>query len=379
MIYLDNNATTPLDPAVLESMLPYFKQYFGNAASHSHALGWQAKAAVDHARKQIAEALCATAEEIIFTSGATESNNLAVLGYARANRDFGRHLITVATEHKAILDPCQQLEQEGFEVTYLPVNSAGLIDLKELQAAIRTETILISIMAANNEIGTLQALASIGKIAKTHHICFHSDAAQAFGKISLDLQKTNIDMLSLSGHKIYGPKGVGVLYIRQKKPKLQLQPLLFGGGHERGLRSGTLHVPEIVGFGKAAEIAMERFEKDQQHLENVRKTFLSTLQKEIPELEINSPLENRLCNNLNLSFPGVSGEALMMELRDLAISSGSACSSASPEPSHVLKALGFSKKRIKSSIRFGFGRFNTEAEILKATDLIIKAIDKLKS
>ncbi|MCP5468052.1 MAG: cysteine desulfurase [Deltaproteobacteria bacterium] len=378
MIYLDHNATTPMDPQVLEAMLPYLKEHFGNPSSESHPYGWQAKAAVEHARKLVASVIQASPEEVIFTSGATESNNLALLGYARANGQFGKHLITVSTEHKAILDTCHQLEREGFEVTYLNVDHKGFINIEELKKSIRKDTILISVMAANNEVGTLQDIKKIGEIAHENNICFHSDAAQAFGKMNIDVNELNIDMLSISGHKIYGPKGVGALFIKKKKPKLELQALNFGGGQEGGLRPGTLNVAGIVGLGKSSEIVLSSLEKDQEHLQSLNKLFLSSLQNQLSDIVINGPKENRLCSNLNLSFIGVPSAALMMELREVAVSSGSACASGNASASYVLQAMQLSEKKIQSAIRFGFGRFNTQEEILKAAELVIQAVKKLR-
>jgi cysteine desulfurase len=359
-IYLDNNATTAVDPSVLEVMLPYFTEMYGNAASRNHVYGWEAEQAVETAREQIAQGIGATAKEIIFTSGATESNNLALKGVAEIHATQGKHLITSVTEHKCILDTCRYLEQKGHEVTYLPVNKDGLVELEALEAAIRPDTILVSIMTANNEIGVLQPITEIGKICTEHGVIFHTDAAQAYGKVSLDVDKMNIHLLSLSGHKFHGPKGIGALYVRRKNPRVQLAPQMHGGGHERGLRSGTLAVPSIVGMGKAAEICLAGMVQENVQTETLRNYLWQEVQKRIPEISLNGSLEHRLANNLNLSFAFVEGESLLMGMHDtVALSSGSACTSASLEASHVLKALGLSDEQARSSIRFGISRFKT--------------------
>ena len=379
-IYLDNNATTAVDPSVLEAMLPYFTEMYGNAASRNHAYGWEAEQAVETAREQIAQGIRATAKEIIFTSGATESNNLALKGVAEVYAAQGKHLITSVTEHKCILDTCRYLEQRGHEVTYLPVNKDGLVEVEALEAAIRPDTILVSIMTANNEIGVLQPIAEIGKICTEHGIIFHTDAAQAYGKILLDVDKMNIHLLSLSGHKFHGPKGIGALYVRRKNPRVQLAPQMHGGGHERGLRSGTLAVPSIVGMGKAAEICFTGMTQEHTQTESLRNYLWQEVQKRIPEIFLNGSLEHRLANNLNLSFAFVEGESLLMGVHDtVALSSGSACTSASLEASHVLKALGLSDEQARSSIRFGISRFTTRDEINRVVDKLEIVVSRLRA
>ena len=379
-IYLDNNATTPVDPSVLKAMLPYFTEMFGNAASRNHIYGWEAEQAVENAREQIAQGIGATAKEIIFTSGATESNNLALKGVAERYADKGQHLITSVTEHKCVLDTCRYLEQKGYEVTYLPVRTDGLIELDALEAAIRPDTVLVSIMAANNEIGVLQPISAIGKMCTEQGVLFHTDAAQAFGKVPLDVDKMNIHLLSLSGHKFYGPKGIGALYVRRKNPRVQLVPQMHGGGHERGLRSGTLAVPSIVGMGKAAEICFTEMVQENARTEALRNYLWEEIQKRIPETFLNGSLENRLANNLNLSFAFVEGESLLMGVHDtVALSSGSACTSASLEASHVLKALGLSEEQARSSIRFGISRFTTREEIDRVVDKLEVVVSRLRA
>lgn len=379
-IYLDNNATTPVDPSVLEVMLPYFTEMFGNAASRNHIYGWEAEQAVENAREQIAQGIGATAKEIIFTSGATESNNLALKGVAERYADKGKHLITSVSEHKCVLDTCRYLEQKGYEVTYLPISKDGLINLDALEAAIRPDTVLVSIMAANNEIGVLQPISAIGKICTEHEVLFHTDAAQAFGKVPLHVDKMNIHLLSLSGHKFYGPKGIGALYVRRKNPRVQLVAQMHGGGHERGLRSGTLAVPSIVGMGKAAEICFTNMDQENTRTEALRNYLWERVQQRIPETSLNGSLEDRLANNLNLSFAFVEGESLLMGVHDtVALSSGSACTSASLEPSHVLKALGISDEQARSSIRFGLGRFTTKEEIDRVLDKLEIVVSRLRA
>ncbi len=379
-IYLDNNATTPVDPSVLEAMLPYFTEIFGNAASRNHVYGWEAEQAVENAREQIARGIGATAKEIIFTSGATESNNLALKGVAEMYADKGKHLITSVTEHKCILDTCRYLEQKGYEITYLPVSKEGLISLDELEAAIRPDTILVSIMAANNEIGVIQPISEIGKMCTEHGVLFHTDAAQAFGKVPLSVDEMNIHLLSLSGHKFYGPKGIGALYVRRKNPRVQLAPQMHGGGHERGLRSGTLAVPSIVGVGKAAEICFTHRVQENARIQGLRDYLWEQIQKRISETSLNGSLEDRLANNLNLSFAFVEGESLLMGVHDtVALSSGSACTSASLEASHVLKALGLSEEQAHSSIRFGISRFTTRAEIDRVVDKLEVVVSRLRA
>ena len=362
-IYLDCHATTPVDPRVLATMLPFFTEHFGNPASTTHGYGWAAAAAVKQARAALAKAIHATPEEIVFTSGATEANNLAIKGVAEAYFTKGRHLITVQTEHNAVLDPCAYLKTLGFEVTYLPVNRDGLIDLAALEKALRPDTVLVSIMAANNEIGVLQPLAEIGQRCRDRGILFHTDAAQALGKIPLDVEAMQIDLMSLTAHKLYGPKGIGALYVRRKNPRVQLAAQLHGGGHERGMRSGTLYTPQIVGFGAAVKLALADMEGEQDRLRGLRDRLWQPLQ-DLLGIHLNGHPTQRLAGNLNISVDGVDGQALLLGLRSVvAVSSGAACSSASTAPSHVLKALGHSDGLAYGSIRFGIGRFNTEAEI----------------
>ncbi|WP_414753563.1 cysteine desulfurase family protein [Anabaena sp. CCY 9910] len=362
-IYLDCHATTPLDEQVLAAMLPYFTEKFGNPASIGHIYGWEAEAAVKQAREILAAAINATPEEIVFTSGATEANNLAIKGVAEAYFTKGQHIITVATEHHAVLDPCEYLKTLGFEITILPVQADGLIDLAQLEKALRPETILVSVMAANNEIGVLQPLAEIGEICRTHNIIFHTDAAQAIGKIPLDVQAMNIDLMSLTAHKVYGPKGIGALYVRRCNPRVQLAPQQHGGGHERGMRSGTLYTPQIVGFAKAVEIALAEQTTENQRLTQLRERLWSQL-VQLEGIHLNGHPTQRLAGNLNISIEGVDGAALQLGLQPVvAVSSGSACSSTKTAPSHVLTALGSQEKLAYASIRFGIGRFNTAEEI----------------
>jgi cysteine desulfurase len=375
---MDHQATTPVDPEVREAMLPYFGEIFGNAASKSHSFGWRAEAAVEAAREQVAACLSAEASEIFFTSGATESNNLALFGAARTLRSRGNHLITCATEHKAILDPCAQLAKEGFRVTYLPVDPEGHIDLEKLKSSIKKDTILISLMAANNEVGTLHPLKEIGEIANKAGVLFHSDAAQAVGKIPIDVGKNNLDLLSLSAHKFYGPKGIGALLVRKKNPPLRLEPIFFGGGHEKGLRSGTLNVPAIVGMGAALKKARRVMEEDGARLEILRRKLWDQLHALIKDIQFNGPMESRLPGNLNITFTGVPSERLMMEMKEVAVSSGSACTTADPKPSHVLKAMGLSDPAVKSSIRIGLGRFSTEEEVEYVARRIAELVSKIR-
>ena len=361
-IYLDSHATTPVDPRVLEAMLPFFTEQFGNPASLTHAYGWEAEAAVTRSRQTLAAALNAAPEEIVFTSGATEANNLAIKGIAEACFGRGRHLITVQTEHSAVLDPCRYLESLGFEVTYLPVQPNGLVNLDTLDKAFRDDTVLVSVMAANNEIGVLQPLAEIGARCRDRKVFFHSDAAQAIGKIPLDVQAMQLDLLSLTAHKVYGPKGTGALYVR-RRPRVPLAAQLHGGGHERGLRSGTLYPPQIVGFAKAVELGLEDLEAERDRLLALRQQLWQGLQP-LGGLHLNGHVTQRLPNNLNVSFEGVDGQALLLGLRGtVALSSGAACSTASTAPSHVLKALGREDALAYASLRFGLGRFTTAAEI----------------
>ena len=377
-IYMDNHATTPMDPRVLEAMLPYFMEKFGNAASRNHPFGWTAEEAVEHAREQIAKLVGATAKEIIFTSGATESDNLAIKGVAEMYREKGNHIITAVTEHKAVLDTCKRLEKYGYRVTYLPVQKDGLIDLEELKRAIDDKTILVTIMAANNEIGVLQPWAEIGKICHERGVLFHTDATQAVGKVPVDVNKQNIDLMSISAHKMYGPKGVGALYVRRKNPRVQISAIIDGGGHERGMRSGTLNVPGIVGLGKAAELAREEMAQESARLAGLRDRLKDRILSRLDEVYINGSMEHRLPANLNISFAYVEGESLLMGINDVAVSSGSACTSATLEPSYVLKALGTGDDLAHSSIRFGIGRFNTEAEIDYVADRVSETVERLR-
>ncbi len=376
-IYLDCHATTPVDERVLEAMLPYFRESFGNPASVGHFYGWEAESAVKLAREAIANSINATPEEIIFTSGATEANNLAIKGVAEAYHHKGRHIITLQTEHNAVLDPCAYLESLGFEVTYLPVQSDGLIDLQQLEATIRPDTILVSVMATNNEIGVLQPITEIGQICRDREILFHSDAAQAIGKIPLDVMAMHIDLLSLTAHKIYGAKGIGALYVRRRNPRVNLAPQLHGGGHERGMRSGTLYTPQIVGFAKAIEIAIASHLEEQQQALTLRQHLWQRL-KELDNIILNGHPTKRLAGNLNVSFSNIHGQALMLALQPIvAISSGSACTSAKTAPSHVLMALGHSKELAYASIRFGIGRFNTLDEIETVASHVVTTVRSL--
>jgi cysteine desulfurase len=376
-IYLDNNATTPMDPRVLEAMLPYFTNKFGNAASRNHAFGWVAEEAVDYAREQIAQLIGCTEKEIIFTSGATESNNLAIKGVFEMYQSKGNHIITLTTEHKAVLDTCHHIEKSGAEVTFLAVEPDGLVDLAKLEAAITPKTILISIMYGNNEIGVIQPMKKISEICRKHNVLLHTDATQTVGKVPVDVEADGIDLMSFTGHKMYGPKGIGALYVRRKNPRVKVTAQMDGGGHERGMRSGTLNVPGIVGFGKACELARLEMEQDAKRLSGLR----DKLEKAVTELEesyVNGNKENRLPHTTNISFKYVEGEGLMMAMKDLAVSSGSACTSASLEPSYVLKSLGLNDDLAHSSIRFGLGRFTTEEEVDYAIEVTKKAVTKLR-
>jgi cysteine desulfurase len=377
-IYMDNHATTPLDPRVLEAMLPYFTEKFGNPASRNHPFGWAAEEGVENARAQIANLIGATAKEIIFTSGATESNNLAIKGVAEMYREKGNHIITAVTEHKAVLDTCKRLEKYGYRVTYLPVQKDGLIDLEDLKRAIDDKTILVTIMAANNEIGVLQPIEAIGKVCRERGVLFHTDAVQAVGKVPIDVNKQNIDLMSITAHKLYGPKGVGALYVRRKNPRVQVSALIDGGGHERGMRSGTLNVPSIVGLGKACAIASEEMAAESKRLAGLRERLKESIMSRLDETYINGSVEHRLPGNLNISFAYVEGESLLMGINDIAVSSGSACTSATLEPSYVLKALGAGDDLAHSSIRFGIGRFNTEAEVDYVADKVVSTVLKLR-
>jgi cysteine desulfurase len=377
-IYMDNHATTQVDERVLAAMMPYLTNKFGNAASRNHSFGWVAEEAVEIAREQIAQLIGASAKEIIFTSGATESDNLAIKGVAEMYRERGNHIITQVTEHKAVLDTCKRLEKHGYRVTYLPVKADGLIDLDDLKRAIDEQTILVSIMAANNEIGVIQPFREIGAICHERGVLFHTDAVQAVGHIPVDVIADNIDLLSLSGHKLYGPKGVGALYVRRRNPRVQIAAQIDGGGHERGMRSGTLNVPGIVGLGKACELARTELEPEAAYLSALRDRLKAKLEAELDYVHVNGSMEHHLPGNLNMSFVYVEGESLLMGINDVAVSSGSACTSATLEPSYVLKALGLGDDVAHSSIRFGLGRFNTEAEVDYVAAKVIDVVKKLR-
>jgi cysteine desulfurase len=377
-IYLDNHATTRMDPRVFDAMKPYFMDIFGNAASRNHSFGWEAEEAVEKSRKQIADLIGATAKEIVFTSGATESNNLAIKGVAEMYAEKGNHMITAVTEHKATLDTCKHLEKKGARVTYLPVQQDGLIDLDQLRDAITDKTVLITIMYANNEIGVVQQVKEIGKIAREKGVLFHTDAVQAVGKIPVNVIQDNIDLLSLTGHKLYGPKGCGALYVRRRNPRVQLTAQMDGGGHERGMRSGTLNVPSIAGLGEACELCNKEMPEESKRLRHLRDKLKDKLMSELDEVYINGSMEHRLPHNLNISFAYVEGESLLMGINEIAVSSGSACTSATLEPSYVLKALGAGDDLAHSSIRFGLGRFTTEAEIDYTAAKVIDVVRKLR-
>jgi cysteine desulfurase len=377
-IYLDNHATTPADPRVVDAMLPYFTEKFGNSASRNHAFGWAAEEAVEIARGQIAKLINASPKEIIFTSGATESNNLAIKGVAEMYREKGNHIITQVTEHKAVLDTCKRLEKYGYEVTYLPVQKDGRINLDDLRKAITPKTILISIMYANNEIGVVQPIEEIGKIAKEKGVFFHVDGVQAAGKIPVDVQRDGIDLLSISAHKIYGPKGVGALYVRRKNPRVQLSAIIDGGGHERGMRSGTLNVTGIIGLGKACELCQQEMAQETVKLSRLRDRLKEGIMSKLDECYINGSMEHRLPHNINISFAFVEGESLLMGINDIAVSSGSACTSATLEPSYVLKALGVGEDLAHTSIRFGIGRFNTEEEVDYVVGRVVETVNRLR-
>jgi cysteine desulfurase len=377
-IYMDNQATSPVDPRVLEAMTPYFTSKFGNAASRNHAFGWEAEQAVETGREQIARLIGANAKEIIFTSGATESDNLAIKGVAEMYREHGNHIITQVTEHKAVLDTCKRLEKYGYRVTYLPVKADGLIDLEDLKRAVDERTILVSIMAANNEIGVLQPIREVGKLCHEKGVLFHTDAVQAVGKVPFNVMEDNVDVASISAHKIYGPKGVGALYVRRRNPRVQISAQIDGGGHERGMRSGTLNVPGIVGLGKACEIAQEEMVEEGKRLEALRDRLKEKLESEVDYVHVNGSMEHRLPGNLNMSFVYVEGESLLMGINDVAVSSGSACTSATLEPSYVLKALGLGDDVAHSSIRFGLGRFNTQAEVDYVAAKVVDVVKKLR-
>ena len=378
-IYLDNHATTPLDARVLAAMMPYFTEKFGNASSKNHSFGWEAEAAVDSAREQVARLINASSpREIIFTSGATESDNLAIKGVAQAYRERGNHIVTCATEHKAVLDVCKVLEKQGFKVTYLRVQTNGLLDLQRLEDSLTDKTILVSIMAANNEIGTIQPVEEIGRLTRKKGILFHSDATQAVGKIPIDVNQMGIDLLSLTAHKIYGPKGVGVLYVRAANPRVKVMPMLDGGGHERGMRSGTLNVPGIVGLGTACELGQKEMGGEAERLIGLRERLRTGLFAQLEDVYLNGDPVRRLPGNLNVSFAYIDGESLMMGLKEIAVSTGSACTSASLEPSHVLKALGVEEALAHASIRFGIGRFNTAEEIEYTIGRVAEEVCRLR-
>jgi len=378
-IYMDNHATTRVDPRVVETMLPFFTEKFGNASSRNHVFGWDSEAAVDRAREQVASLInAASPREIVFTSGATESDNIAIKGIAEAYAQKGTHIITCAIEHKAVLDSCKSLERKGYRVTYMPVRANGLIDLDKLRDALTDKTILISIMAANNEIGTIEPVQEIGQIAKEKGILFHTDATQAVGKIPVNVEDMGIDLLSLTAHKIYGPKGVGALYVRSSKPRVKLNPLIEGGGQERGLRSGTLNVPGIVGLGKACEIAQQDLMADGERLTGLSQRLKTQIVGQLDEVSVNGDSSQRLPGNLHLSFAYIEGESLLMRLKDIAVSTGSACTSASLEPSHVLRAIGLEEHLAHSSIRFGLGRFNTEEEVDYTAGRVVEEVRRLR-
>ncbi len=377
-IYMDYHATTPVDPRVLEAMLPFFSEQFGNAASRNHSFGWEAERAVDRARNEVAGLIGATAKEIVFTSGATESNNLAIKGVAEMYAERGNHIITAATEHKAVLDTCKRLQKHGCQVTILPVGKDGLVDLDLLRRSITDKTILISIMHANNETGVLQPLREIGRLAKERGVLFHTDATQAVGKVPVNVIEDNIDLLSISAHKMYGPKGVGALYVRRKDPRVQLTAQMDGGGHERGMRSGTLNVTGIVGLGAACAVCRQQMPSEPVRLAGLRDRLRAQLEAGLDDVRVNGSMEHRLPNNLNMSFAYVEGESLLMGIKDVAVSSGSACTSATLEPSYVLKAMGISDELAHTSIRFGLGRFNTEEEVDYVAARVMETVKKLR-
>lgn len=377
-IYMDYQATTPVDPRVLEKMMPYFCEIFGNAASRTHAYGWESEQAVEIAREQVADLINADAKDIIFTSGATESNNLALKGIMDFYKDKGDHLITVATEHKCVIDTARYLKQQGKKLTILPVNEDGTIDLELLKESITDKTVVVSVMAVNNETGTIQDLKAIGEICRKKGVFFHTDAAQAYGKIDLDVEDMNIDLMSISGHKVYASKGIGALYVRRKKPRVRLTPLIHGGGQERGMRSGTLSTPLIVGFGEAARIAKEEMHDEAKRLIDLKTYMYEKLNENLESVHLNGSLEHGIPGNLNLSFEFIEGESLMMAIKSLAVSSGSACTSASLESSYVLMAMGKGDELAHTSIRFGIGRFTTKEEIEKAVEVVIREVNRLR-
>ncbi len=377
-IYMDNHATTRTDPRVLDAMLPYFCEIYGNAASRNHEFGWIAEKAVDGAREQVAKLIGAAGKEIVLTSGATESNNLAIKGVAEMYREKGNHIITELTEHKCVLDTCKRLEKHGYRITYLPLQKDGLIDLDQLKDAMTDDTILVSIMTANNEIGILQPIREIGKLCHEKGVLFHTDAVQAVGKVPFNVIEDNVDLASISAHKIYGPKGVGALYVRRRNPRVQLVAQMDGGGHERGMRSGTLNVPGIVGLGKACEIAQQEMAEESVRMLSMRESLREQITSQLDEVYINGSMEHRLPGSLNISFAYVEGESLLMGINDIAVSSGSACTSATLEPSYVLKALGAGDDLAHSSIRFGLGRFNTQAEVDYVATKVVDVVKRLR-
>ena len=376
-VYLDNQATTPLDPKVFSAMEPWFTEKFGNASSRNHTYGWEAEEAVEIARESVAATIGALPKEIIFTSGATEANNIALQGAAISYQNQGRHIITLKTEHKAVMDVCQHLSKDGFDITYLPVDKDGILNVNKFEDAIRDDTILASVMHVNNEIGVIQPIKELGVICKNKGIIFHVDAAQSIGKLSINVDDMGIDLLSISAHKLYGPKGVGGLYIRRKNPRVQLQPIMFGGGHERGIRSGTLPVPNIVGMGRACDLAADVMNEENLKITTLRDALLQGIRDENPNTLVNGSMEYRVAGNLNMSFPGVNNEAIIAAIPEIAISSGSACTTSTMEPSHVLLALGMSKEEAYSSLRFGIGRFNKEEDIHIAVKSINGYMKKL--
>lgn len=379
-IYMDNHATTRVDPRVLEAMMPYFTEHFGNAASRTHRFGWEAEAAVEDAREQIASFIGArSGKEIVITSGATESDNLAIKGAAEYYKSRGNHIVTTTIEHKAVLDSCKRLEKQGFEVSYVPAGADGVVSPESIERALTEKTILVSVMLANNEVGTIQPLAEIGQITRRRGVLLHTDAVQGVGKTDFDVEEMNVDLASITAHKIYGPKGVGALYVRRSKPRVRLTAQMDGGGHERGNRSGTLNVPGIVGFAKACELMVQEQKSDGERIRALRDHLLRRLTAELSDVIVNGSMERRLGGNLNVSFAFVEGEALMMAIKDVAVSSGSACTSASLEPSYVLHSMGLDEDLAHSSIRFGIGRFNTQAEVDYVADLVIDKVTKLRA
>ena len=377
-VYMDNSATTPCDPRVVDKMVPYFHTAFGNSASRNHAFGWEAESAIDVARSQVAELIGAHPKEIVWTSGSTEANNLAIKGVAEMYASKGKHLISCITEHKAIIDPLKRLEQDGYEVTWLQPDGAGRVDLEELRAAIRDDTILVTLMTANNEIGTVHPIAEIGALCKEKGVLFHTDATQAPGRVPLDVVAQNVDLLSMSAHKFYGPKGIGALYVRRKNPRVRLTAQMDGGGHERGMRSGTLNVTGIVGMGEAARIAKESMENELAHVTALRDRLEQGILAKVPDAVVNGDSSSRLPHLTNISFPYVEGESLIMGIKEIAVSSGSACTSASLEPSYVLKGLGLGDELAHSSIRFSLGRFNTDEEIEFAIEKVTAEVLRLR-